>query len=91
MVEIPRDLQSDLHDMADKMGEKVARGQLVEIDYKTAQASVEEGDEPFQLCTCDRYSQVKGDGTVVFWNEPDLDCEYKHLQPLPAIFHIKPA
>lgn len=39
-TELPRDLQSDLHDMVDRFGEQAARGELVTINY-------DERDEDF--------------------------------------------
>lgn len=82
-TELPRDVQSDLHDMADEFGEKIARGTMVQLEYSI--------DEAPQLCTCKRYSKRMPDGRVKFANEPDPDCKYTHLTPLAKPFSVKPA
>ena len=80
---VPRDVQSDLHDMADKIEERVAEEDMVEINYETPLRS-----EKGARCTCERYSEDRIDGTIFFWNEEDPNCSYRHLQPLPQDFSI---
>lgn len=75
-----------MHDAMDQIAEKVARGELVEINYAGPESpSLKSGTK----CSCHRYSELKDDDYVVFWNEADPDCEYIHLQSLPEVFRIK--
>jgi hypothetical protein len=82
---LPRDIQNDLHDIADRVGERVAQGEMVDMAYnKSSSPHLRTGIK----CSCSRYSELKNDNKVVFWNEVDPECEYMHLQPLPAAFAI---
>lgn len=92
-MEIPRDLQSDLHDKADEFAEQIAEGKLIALRAKLNR--VEGGpEEPYlrsyEECTCSRYSEKKPDGTVYFWAEADPDCRYVHLAPLSSIAYTVP-
>jgi len=78
--ELPRDIQSKLHDAADEAGEQVAMGTVLMIDYVGPENP---HLKAYSECTCKRYSERKAKDKVFFWNEPDPDCEYLHLQPLP--------
>ena len=78
MKELPRDLQSDLHNMADKIGERVALNEMVEVSLAGHII-----DKPQIKCTCNRYSERIDGEYVKFWNVSDPDCQYIHLQPLP--------
>lgn len=80
-TELPRDIQSKLHDIADEAGERVARGDMVEIDYGISTSNL-------QPCICDRYSKDLGDGNFKFWNRPEPECKFKHIAPLPAPFTV---
>lgn len=84
---IPRDLQSDLHDKADEIGESVALGTLVTIEPTLPV----ETDEEAHICTCKRYSKKVMYGYVEFWSEADPACKYTHITPLPQPYSIKPA
>lgn len=83
--DIPRVVQSDLHDIADELGEKIATGQLITIDHQRP-ADV----SPYDRCTCGRYSMRNADNKVVFWNEPDPNCKYVHLAPLKPQEYVVP-
>lgn len=83
---LPRDLQSDLHDLADDFGEKIARDAMIQMDY-TGPSSF--NVEPGKKCTCERYSRLEDDGYATFWHASDPNCEYLHLQPLPQAYRIR--
>jgi len=76
--DLPRVVQSDLHDAIDKLGEQVARGELVEIETKRDPFS------PYKVnadrCVCKRYSERNGD-VVTYWEERNPLCKYVHLAP----------
>ena len=75
--ELPRVVQSDLHDVADDIGERIARGQMIEI----ATDKQLSGSDLVLTCTCHRFC-AKGSGkAVVYWDEPDPNCKYVHLAP----------
>ena len=76
--ELPRDIQNDLHDMADKIGERVALNEMVEV---TLDGHIK--DKPGTKCICRRYSERIDVEHVRFWNIQDPTCPYVHLQPLP--------
>lgn len=84
--ELPRDLQSKLHDIADEAGERVAMGDIVEVEYELPELG-----HPMQRCICGRFSKMLPDGSVKFWNRQDENCQYSHVTPLPAPFVITPA
>ena len=85
-LDIPRELQSEMHDMADEIGEKVAKGELIEMDGSPSFPYPQ-----FTECICKRYSRKLHDGRIYFENVVDPDCEYIHLAPLPHRFAIHPA
>lgn len=86
---LPTQVQSDLHDMADALGERVARGDMVEVSYDTTPNKTQ---PPLGVvCTCTRYSEETAKDTYLFWADGDPKCRYMHLQPLPEPFTIKVA
>ena len=85
-TELPRDIQSELHDIADKAGERVAMGQMVEIEYLTPAVK-----DALQRCVCVRFSKIETDGRVAFTNWQDPNCQYQHLTPLVEAYSIMPA
>lgn len=86
--EIPRDLQSDLHDKIDSLGERAARGELVEV---VTGVPFLPGVGKAEICTCVRYSQRDPDDPqyVAFWYKEDPNCEYIHPAPFPSHHRIK--
>lgn len=88
--ELPRDIQSKLHDRIDEIGEKAARGDLVAIKGARQSETVTDGPRPsVNVCICKRYSDEADSGSVSFWNVQDPNCSYRHLQPLPQPHTIK--
>lgn len=81
---LPRQAQSDLHDMVDEMGEKVAKGTLVTLTVGNPTPL----NDPSE-CTCKRLSELRDDGYIHYWYEADPNCKYIHLQPLPVPHKIK--
>ena len=75
---LPRDIQSKLHDVADRVGERVAKGEMLDLD----------ASKPGEKCSCERYSVLKEDKEVAFWTKADPECLYMHLQPLPKPYSI---
>ena len=69
--------------MADKIGERVAEGDMVEISLE---GHIQETS--VRKCTCIRYSERR-DEYVHFWYESDPKCEYTHPVPLPQPHKIK--
>lgn len=85
--DLPREVQSDLHDMVDELGERVAMGELVDISYEIAGTGL---DSKWLRCTCRRYSQAdRYENIVNFRYETDADCQYDHLQPLPMDHSVR--
>lgn len=82
-TELPREVQGHLHDIADKLGEQVARGEVVEVVYAKQNGL----DDVYEECLCRRYS-AKKDGFIHFWSETDPECRYDHLAPNPPPFKI---
>lgn len=79
--DVSRDVQSDLHDQADALGEKVAREQTLGPQKGVFGQTVR--------CTCMRYSVRSEDGYIHFWYSSDPGCKYSHLQPLPVTHKVK--
>lgn len=82
--ELPRSVQSDLHDMADKVGEAVAKNEMVEVTY-----AAQHGLENYSACTCTRYSALQ-DGMIHFWVEEDPECKYVHLGRMTTVSYQVP-
>lgn len=84
--QVSRDVQSDLHDLADSIGEKVAREEMLTLRFE------KRNDNEPSLCTCKRFSQrwhnSDGGDDVKYTYEVDPSCAYEHLQPLPSDFVI---
>lgn len=86
---IPRDLQSDMHDLIDELGERVAREEMVNVAFAPSGPDIR--DFRSSLCICKRYSMKLNDGAVKYWNEMDPHCPYTHPVPLADEFTIRPA
>ena len=88
-TELPRDVQSKMHDVVDEVGEQVARGELVTINVGSRPADLDTVGFITQ-CTCKRYSKRLPDGMVEYWNKPDPGCKYTHPAALaePHKIHI---
>lgn len=93
---LPREAQSKLHDAADRIGERVAMGTLLEVtttqpvNMKAAGKVLYSVETVAAVCICKRYSEEKTPGVMFFWNEPNVECTYTHLQPLPMshVIHL---
>lgn len=85
LLPIPREVQSDLHDMADEIGEQIARGTLVDL---SAERQTSLGNYEVLICTCMRMAQRVGTTHVKYWYEADPDCKYIHLANPPEIFTV---
>jgi hypothetical protein len=82
---LPREVQSDLHDLADEMGEQIARGTFLKV---TVEKPIPEGNYEELVCTCLRFSQRISDTEVKYWYEDDPDCKYIHLAKPTGSFTV---